>query len=89
MQHCQQSATFPNAAFSGKHWKLLQLCVTENRKCYIIYFVVDTFHDFPMQYNVLLGYKGVSSLVAVPLLPQFYGGGGAKFKVRTKLLGGL
>ena len=72
MQHCQQSAIFPNAAFSGKHWKLLQLCVTENRKCYIIYFIVDTFHDFPMQYNVLLGCKGVSGMVAAPL-PNFLG----------------
>ena len=33
LQNCQQSATF-----SGKCWKLLQLHVTENGKCYIIYY---------------------------------------------------
>ena len=25
LQHCQQSAAFLNATFSGKHWKLLQI----------------------------------------------------------------
>ena len=39
LQNCQQSATLPNAAFSGKCWKLLQLHVTENGNCYIIYYI--------------------------------------------------
>ena len=37
LQNSLQSATFPNATFSGKCWKLLQLHVTGNGKCYIIY----------------------------------------------------
>ena len=39
LQNYQQSATFPNATFSGKCWKLLQLNVTENGKSYIIYYI--------------------------------------------------
>ena len=38
-QNCQQSATFLNAKLSENHWKLLQVHVTENGKCYIIYYV--------------------------------------------------
>ena len=39
LQHSQQSATFLNAIFSGKHWKLLQVYVTENEKFYVIYYI--------------------------------------------------
>ena len=47
LQHYQESATFLNATFSGKHRKLLQLHVTENGKCHMIYYItIYFFHLF-------------------------------------------
>ena len=54
LQNCQQSATFPT--FSGKCWKLLQLHVTGNGKCYIIYYKLHIYymHNFVTPVSVFL-----------------------------------
>ena len=44
------------ATFSGKHWKVLQLHVTENGKCYIIYYITTylQYAFFILLYKIFL-----------------------------------